>query len=460
MRLGCGMICGMVRPAMYDRLSMATSPSPRVTLRVKDQGGGPVIYARFRWGGSHAEPALGRGWLVPLADELAKPKGKVIGGWVERRGRVPEGILSVDGAWRLVSEVIDRYARRAEQAVKRRAEEARPRLRDAVDRWLAARKEDDANGEHVAWKHAHAKNMTNYAHRLARELGADRHVDTFEAAELRRWLAEDLKPMRNGKVLDQPTSRKMRSTYAQVLAGFFAYALAQGWVSADPTLELPAYRSRRKRSDDPLRRAEYLTKPELRRALAQLRRGDRRGAAIPGRKRGSREREQDAIVIMTMAMAGLRPGEAIALKWEHIDFRAKVIRVVDSRTMGVTDTPKSGSGRTVPMCDEIAQALERVKTRKWFVGPTDLVFVGRTGAHIDKDDLAKRFTAAQKASGVAPPRELRQMRNTFGTVCAAEGIPLRTIQQWMGHASITTTEIYASFMPRDQDAAVIGAAFA
>ena len=52
------------------------------------------------------------------------------------------------------------------------------------------------------------------------------------------------------------------------------------------------------------------------------------------------------------------------------------------------------------------------------------------------------------------------MRNTFGTVCASEGLPLRTIQQWMGHASITTTEIYASFMPRERDAAVIGAAFA
>jgi integrase len=64
---------------------------------------------------------------------------------------------------------------------------------------------------------------------------------------------------------------------------------------------------------------------------------------------------------MMMAMAGLRPGEAIALLWEHIDFRAKVIRVVESHTMGVTDTPKSGSGRTVPMCDEIADALERLR---------------------------------------------------------------------------------------------------
>jgi len=419
-----------------------------------------VIYARFRWAGTHAEPSLGPGWLVPAGSELAKPRGKVIGGWVERRGRPPDGVHGVDGAWQSVPDVIGRYSRKAEQETEQRADHARPRLRDAVERWLGARKVDDPSGEREAWKHSHAKNMTTYARRFARELGPDRHVDSFRTAELRRWLAEDLKPMRNGTELAQPTSRKMRSTYAQALAGFFAYALTQGWVDTDPTLDLPAYRSRRKRSDDPLRRDEYLTKPELRRALAQLHRGDALRTARPGRRRSGSEREQDAIVIMTMAMAGLRPGEAIALVWEHIDFRAKVIRVVESRTMGVTDTPKSGSGRTVPMCDEIANALVGLKTRGSFVALSDLVFVGRDGAHVDKADLGKRFASAQKAAGIAPPRELRQMRNTFGTVCAAEGLPLRTIQQWMGHASITTTEIYASFMPREHDAAVIGAAFA
>jgi integrase len=439
---------------------MAVSPKPKVTLRVKDQGGGPVIYARFRWEATHAEPALGRGWLVPAGSELAKPKGKVVGGWVERRGRPPEGTLSVDGAWQLVPDVIGRYSRKADEEAKRRAEDARLRLRDAVELWLAARSVDDPNGERDAWKHSHAKNMTSYAHRFVRELGPDRHVDTFRTAELRRWLAEDLKPMRNGEVLGQSTSRKMRSTYAQALVGFFTYAVTQGWVGTDPTAGLPAYRTRRKRSDDPLRRDEYLTKSELRRALAELRRADPWSPARSGRKRSDAEREQDAAIIMVMAMAGLRPGEAIALLWEHIDFRAKVIRVVESRTMGVTDAPKSGSGRTVPMADEIADALGNLQTRTWFVSPTDLVFVGRDGAYVDKAALGRRFASAQAAAGIAPPRELRQMRNTFGTVCAAEGLPLRAIQQWMGHASITTTEIYASFMPRERDAAVIGAAFA
>jgi integrase len=439
---------------------MAANAHPKVTLRIKDQGGGPVIYARFRWDTTHAEPALGRGWLVPSGSELAKPTGKVVGGWVERRGRPPNGVLSIDQAWQLVPDVIGRYARTAEEEAKQRADGGRVRLREAVDRWLAARKVDDPNGEHEAWKHSHAKNMTTYAYRFVRELGSDRYVDTFRTAELRRWLAEDLKPMRNGEVLERPTSRKMRSTYAQALAGFFAYAATQGWTGTDPTLDLPAYRIRRKRSDDPLRRDEYLTKAELRCALTKLRRADLLGPARGGRRRSDFERGQDAAVIMMMAMAGLRPGEAIALLWEQIDFRAQLIRVVESRTMGVTDTPKSGSGRTVPMCVEIADALERLRTRGAFVSPADRVFVGRDGAHVDTGDLGKRFASAQIAAGISPPRELRQMRNTFGTVCAAEGLPLRTIQQWMGHASITTTEIYASFMPRERDAAVIGAAFA
>jgi integrase len=164
-------------------------------------------------------------------------------------------------------------------------------------------------------------------------------------------------------------------------------------------------------------------------------------------------------MIMLMAMVGLRPGESIALTWAYVDFDAKVVRVVDSRTMGETGVPKSGSGRAVPMSTRVATTLRNMRRRDVLTSPRDLVFIGRDGAHVDLDTLGDRFGAAQSRAGIEPQRELRQMRNTFGTVCAANGVPLRTIQEWMGHASITTTEIYASFMPRDKDAAIIEAAF-
>ena len=42
---------------------------------------------------------------------------------------------------------------------------------------------------------------------------------------------------------------------------------------------------------------------------------------------------------------------------------------------------------------------------------------------------------------------------------AGAGVPLRTLQQWMGHASITTTEIYADYCPSDHEAESVSQAF-
>lgn len=439
-----------------QRSTLGRVRGPKVTLRVKDRGGGPVIYARFRFNGLSAEPVLGRGWVVARGSELAKHRGKELGEWVERKGRAPDGFLTPDEAWQQVPSVIERYLARAEAEKRARQDGARVTLEIGMERWLVARRGEDPTGEREPWKHAHAKNMGTYARRIVRELGPHRFVDSFSEAELRHWLAEDLKPMRNGEVLRQPTSRKMRATYSQALSGFFEYAHELGWTAQDPSAELPAYRARRKRADDPLRREEYLTKSELRAVIAELRRFDEDADDVGAHEANA---AKDATIVMTMAMAGLRPGEADALPWDEIDFGASAIRVVDARTMGVTDKPKSGSGRTVPMSSELATALRGLRNPDTADLPGARVFAGPEGGHVDMVALRSRFKEAQAVVGIEPARTLRQLRNTFGTVCASEGVPLRTIQQWMGHASITTTEIYASFMPRERDAAIIEAAF-
>jgi site-specific recombinase XerD len=127
--------------------------------------------------------------------------------------------------------------------------------------------------------------------------------------------------------------------------------------------------------------------------------------------------------------------------------------------MGVTDTPKSHAGRVTPMAEEVSQALAALGLRENLTEPQDRVFVGRDGGYVDPAAFRKRFHLAQDRAGVKPRRDVRQLRNTFGTVCASEGVPLRTLQEWMGHESITTTEIYASFMPRHEDAAIVSRAF-
>jgi integrase len=111
------------------------------------------------------------------------------------------------------------------------------------------------------------------------------------------------------------------------------------------------------------------------------------------------------------------------------------------------------------MAEELAQTLSRLGQRALSTGPMDLVFIGKRGGFIDGNRLRLRFYEAQARAGITPRRTLHQLRHTFATVCASHGIPLRTIQGWCGHEDYATTERYAHFMPRHEDAALVSAAF-
>ena len=51
------------------------------------------------------------------------------------------------------------------------------------------------------------------------------------------------------------------------------------------------------------------------------------------------------------------------------------------------------------------------------------------------------------------------LRHTFGTRMAAAGVPLRTLQEWMGHRDFTTTLVYADYQPSSQEAELVERAF-
>lgn len=151
---------------------------------------------------------------------------------------------------------------------------------------------------------------------------------------------------------------------------------------------------------------------------------------------------------MTAAMTGLRQGELIALRWKDVDWTAGVIRVRQTFTHGAWSTPKSKrSSRAVPLADVLAGELERHHKASQFQGDDGLVFPHpATGTVLDASALRKRFKRALSRAGLRPVR-FHDLRHSFGTAMAAAGAPMRAIQAWMGHASVTTTEIYADYSP-------------
>ena len=104
--------------------------------------------------------------------------------------------------------------------------------------------------------------------------------------------------------------------------------------------------------------------------------------------------------------------------------------------------------------------LERHFQASAFQADHDLVFAHpRLGVPLDRAKVRKRFKAALRRAGV---REVRfhDLRHTFGTRMAGVGVPIRTLQEWMGHRDFKTTLIYADYSPSEHEAAWVQEAFA
>jgi integrase len=167
--------------------------------------------------------------------------------------------------------------------------------------------------------------------------------------------------------------------------------------------------------------------------------------------------EQDAAIYLTAAFTGLRQGELIALRWRDVDFAGSAIRVHASYTNGHLTTPKSGRVRSVPMAARVAEALARLGQREYFTDEDDLVFCGIVGGYLDGSALSKRYRTALERAALRPFR-FHDLRHTFGTRVIGVA-DIRRVQEWMGHANVQTTMQYLHYVPRPQDAALVGKAF-
>lgn len=169
----------------------------------------------------------------------------------------------------------------------------------------------------------------------------------------------------------------------------------------------------------------------------------------------------DRAMYRTAAMTGLRLGELIALRWRDVDWTASAIRVRSNYVLGEFGTPKSKrSSRPVPMADDVAGELERFYKASGEPADDALVFPDpHTGAPLDKAGVLRRLRKALKAAELDETHRFHDLRHTFGTAMAAAGVPMRTLQEWMGHRDIETTQRYADYAPRTRDAELVAAAF-
>jgi integrase len=253
------------------------------------------------------------------------------------------------------------------------------------------------------------------------------------------------------------------------LHSIFEHAIHKKWATENPVRHATRPKRRRRNDADP--DLKYLTLDELDRVLeaipnevvyhepAPTRRG-RRGPAPPVAPDvwGPVVR----VIVLIAAITGLRQSELLGLRWRHVDWVAQRIRVRNAYVRG----EHSGEGksdestrRSVPIADEAVDALKVWKERTAYSAPDDLVFCHpELGKELDRSKVTRKFKQGCRDAKVRVIR-FHDLRHTFGTRLAAQGVPMRALQEMMGHRDFKTTLIYADYAPSAHEAEWIEAAF-
>lgn len=207
-----------------------------------------------------------------------------------------------------------------------------------------------------------------------------------------------------------------RARALSTLRGFYLFLLSTGETKTDPTLNIEAPR----RS---ARLPRKLTYDEVKLLLVQ---------PDPGKGRGLR----DSAMLELLYATGLRVSELVSLKLVNINWEAGFLV-----TMG-----KGSKERVVPV-GEVAMA----RLREYVEGArgvsaggasSPFLFLGSRGKPLTRQGFFEIIRRYALKAGIEVPLSPHVLRHSFASHLLEKGADLRSVQMMLGHADISTTQIY------------------
>lgn len=155
---------------------------------------------------------------------------------------------------------------------------------------------------------------------------------------------------------------------------------------------------------------------------------------------------RDRALLELMYATGARVSEIVGADIDDMDFDEHVIRV----------TGKGSKQRLVPVGGYACQALRRyldearpVLERRKRSGGAErrALFLNKRGCRLSRQSVWEVVKAAGERTHIAKPLHPHTLRHSFATHLIQGGADVRTVQELLGHASVTTTQIYTHVSP-------------
>ncbi|MFH1135260.1 MAG: site-specific tyrosine recombinase XerD [Pseudomonadota bacterium] len=238
----------------------------------------------------------------------------------------------------------------------------------------------------------------------------NRKVRSLEAASRSTIMAHLLELSQNG------LGTRSRARALSALKGFYSFLWKEGLVRENPAGDLESPKSAR-------HLPQFLTAPEVEALMT---------APDESHAGGLRDRA----MLELLYAAGLRVSELVGVKLGQVNLEAGYIRV-----MG-----KGSKERIVPLGEEAAIWIDRyikeARDGQRRGRTTPHLFLNRRGHKMSRQYFWKKIKEYALAAGIAKNIGPHTLRHSFATHLLANGADLRSVQMMLGHADISTTEIY------------------
>ncbi|MDQ8051993.1 MAG: site-specific tyrosine recombinase XerD [Pedobacter sp.] len=222
------------------------------------------------------------------------------------------------------------------------------------------------------------------------------------------------------------------NTQARIISGikaFFSYLVQENIITSNPT--------------------ELLAAPKLSRKLPDTLNIHEINKMIDAIDASKPEGMRNKAIIETLYGCGLRVSELVELKISNVNAETEFIKVIG----------KGNKERIVPIGRVALKLLEiyihqvrsHLQIKK---GHEDYIFLNRLGSRLSRISVFKLIKTLAAQTGIHKNISPHTLRHSFATHLIEGGADLRAVQDMLGHASITTTEIY-THLDRDYLKSVI-----
>lgn len=377
--------------------------------------------------------------------------------WEKRPGRPKQAMLDERRAMAAARDLV--VDRELELLREQRAQSGAPsRFGQLADLWLEEREAEVQDGALKGSTYRDYASMLARPDAVMRKRGKGRTghlMAAFEHARIEAIGADDLERFQR-TLRSRGLSPATRKKYATVTRMTLDFAVSRGWLTQNPMTLQGRQKARRSREKQI---AVYM--------MDQVEQIAQQADRLKGkRKRHTLAEKQVGDAIRLSALTGLRQGELLALRWGDVRWTARTLTIARTHVANVDedDVPKSNRLRTIPLADQAAVVLDRLSKREKHTRKSDLIFCTEKGSHLDASWLRRRYVKARNLMLAASEDDLpvarwHDLRHTFGTRLAADGLPLSDVKALMGHADLQTTMIYVHHMPQHDLADRLTAAF-